>query len=203
MFPDRFIKIGIFIDANCLNSKGKLENMNILKKWYDNGVILMEFPEAAHKEAAYGNKFREIATRKYIYSCLDDTNDNPDESDLDAFNKENNLIENDKKREFQNILFPNGINENDPKKINKQNDVKNVFSAWSHGYIFVTNDGGSNRQHGGIIGNAKELKKAGVDVMRDADAVKLIKGKIKERDENVRNYAETFNKALPDWVGKD
>jgi hypothetical protein len=42
------------IDANRINSRQKLPNMNRLEKWEKEGIIFIEMPETAHREARQG-----------------------------------------------------------------------------------------------------------------------------------------------------
>ena len=94
-------------------------------------------------------------------------------------------------------MFPDGV-----KDENQRNDVIIVCEAIKYNAILVTNDGGSKKQPGGILGNAHKLKNY-VQIMRDTEAVDFINSKITHRDEINRKVAEHTGEALPEWTGKD
>src|SRR5712692_9989938 len=179
----RFIYEYFQIDTNRINSRGSLENMNRLEQWHHNGVIGLLMSDVAQSEALAGNDARR--SRKavgYIYSLtLEQTKD-------------------DQKREalLEQILFPKGCQSQ-----SDFNDVRIVFNAGKHGDILVTNDGGSRRQPGGILGNRDTLARLGVRVMTDAEAVKLVEESIKERDQEAKEDANSTGEPLPFWVGRD
>jgi len=75
-------------------------------------------------------------------------------------------------RKIKDILFPRGV-----KNINERNDVEILFNAWKYGAILITDDGGSKRQPGGILGNRDKLTALGIQVMRDHEAVEIVKQK--------------------------
>ena len=55
-----------------------------------------------------------------------------------------------------------------------------------------------------ILGNTETLKKElDIDVMRDAEAVEIVKREIKNRDEMCKQIASRYNKPIPEWVGQD
>ncbi|MCG2759119.1 MAG: hypothetical protein L6263_11905 [Desulfobacteraceae bacterium] len=62
---------------------------------------------------------------------------------------------------------------------------------------------GSKRQPGGILGNRDKLTALGVQVMRDHEAVEIVKQKIVKRDQLAKKIASYKNDPLPEWVGKD
>ena len=53
------------------------------------------------------------------------------------------------------------------------------------------------------MGRAEELGEAGVTVMQDCEAVQLVEGKIRLRDEKARVVAAQTGEAVPEWVGED
>jgi hypothetical protein len=74
-------------------------------------------------------------------------------------------------KEIEKIVFPNGA------KTQKEiNDVWILATAREMDYPLVTDDGESKTQPGGILGNRDHLKKLGVRVLRDHEAVALVKG---------------------------
>ena len=96
------------------------------------------------------------------------------------------------------ILFPNGAT-----TPNQWNDVEIVFNAWKYQSILLTNDGGSKRQPGGILGNRDRLAVLGIRVMRPLEAVSEVKQAIQKRDHRVMLETMRTGEQLPDWVGRD
>ncbi|OGX27368.1 MAG: hypothetical protein A2705_01990 [Omnitrophica WOR_2 bacterium RIFCSPHIGHO2_01_FULL_52_10] len=103
-----------------------------------------------------------------------------------------------KLNQIQLILFPLGVQSR-----NNQNDVEIVFNAWKYFRILVTDDGDSRSQPVGILGNRDHLADIGIRVMRDDEAVELVKQKIIDRDQRARRIVLMEGKSLPDWVGLD
>jgi len=100
-------------------------------------------------------------------------------------------------QEIENILFPSGA-----QTTSQVNDVRIIFNAAYYMSILVTNDGDSTSQPNGILGNRDKLAKF-VQVMRDSEAVELVKERVKERDERARKIASMTGRPLPEWVGND
>lgn len=99
---------------------------------------------------------------------------------------------------IEEIVFPNGA-----KTPNERNDVEIIFNAWKYGRTLITNDGGSRRQPGGILGHKVELKRLDINVVRDIDAIDEIRSLIENRDKIARSVSLEKGEALPDWVGED
>lgn len=182
--PQRNIYVIFQIDTNRINSKQKLENMNLLEKWHEGGVITIDMPEPATKESFAGNnEQRKKKATQYIHSYT--YADTPEEKVL--------------LKKIEDIIFPGGA-----KDQNQKNDVEIVFNAHKYGSILVTNDGNSKKQPGGILGNAQVLKEQlGITVINDETAVQLVREKIQNRDNFARVIASRENIDVPDWVGKD
>lgn len=181
--PERNLFLNFHIDTNRINSKAQLRHMNILEQWHERDAIYIEMSEIAQKEAV---KTADADRREkaYTYGATETLAETPEEAG--------------KLREIENILFPQGI-----KSRNQWNDVEIVFNAYKYGAILVTDDGGSKRQPNGILGNAKRLRQIGIEVLRDHEAVELVRQKIIERDQLVREVASITGEPLPDWLGKD
>ncbi len=101
-------------------------------------------------------------------------------------------------QEIERILFPNGA-----KSESERNDASIVFTAGKYQTILVTNDGGSKRQPGGIIGKREELKRRGIQIMTDGEAVAYVVSRIQQRDRLAKERAVKFGQDLPWWVGRD
>lgn len=172
------------IDTNLLNSRQKIENMNQLEKWANDGVITLEMAERTLHEATAGN--HPARTKKAIGHIFSITY-------ADTGDERSRLAE------IEKILFPSGA-----KDQNQKNDAEIVFNAGKYCRILITNDGASKKQPRGILGNKDELKrKCGIDVMNDSEAVDLVRNRIENRDKHCRVIAEKTGEALPEWVGKD
>jgi hypothetical protein len=180
----RIIQPRFRIDTNLINSRSNLPAMNILEQWDNDGVIFMgDISEVAQKEAMAGNDpVRTEKALQFIYNIpLRDSEDNK------------------KISEIKEILFPNGI-----KNQNQMNDVLIVFDCINDHAILITNDGASKSQPGGILGHRAELKKKfGLTIMTDKEAVEFVRDKISERDKYARAQCERYGFDLPNWVGKD
>jgi hypothetical protein len=178
----RRIHYTFLIDANCINSRGRLQHMNTLEKWHKDKVIKIMMPQPAQDEAAYGSGDR--ARKAYGYIMTMTESGPEDKRLLDV---------------IENILFPNNATTQ-----NEKNDIEVVFNARKYACILVTNDGGSRRQPGGILGNRdKLLKELGVDILTDEEAVRLIRERIRERDDRERERCSIAGQPVPEWVGKD
>lgn len=68
---------------------------------------------------------------------------------------------------------------------------------------FLSDDGGSKRQPGGILGNRDKLAALGIQGLRDHEAVELVKQKIIHRDQKAKKVVSYKDEPLPEWVGKD
>lgn len=179
--PKRRLVLEFYIDTNRINARQGLPNMNQLEKWHANHVISIQMPVEAHDEAIRGNSpQRARKVRSYIYSIV-----SPDMQDRHIL------------KEIECILFPGGA-----QAPNEVNDVRIVFNAHYYMAILLTNDGDSSTQPNGILGNRDKLAKY-VQVMRDSEAVELVKERIRQRDKRARKVASMTGQPLPEWVGKD
>jgi hypothetical protein len=180
---ERNVFLDFHIDTNRINAKSSLKYMNILEHWHENDVIYIEMAEVAQNEAA--NRGSSLRSEKaYSYIATETLAGTPDE-----FRMLRQIIE---------VLFPNGI-----KSTNEKNDVEIVCNAWKYGRILVTDDGGSKKQPGGILGSRGKLAALGIKVLRDYEAVELVKEKIIQRDQSALKVASYKKDSIPQWVGKD
>jgi hypothetical protein len=180
--PERSVHVSFFVDTNRINSRQQLTNMNQLEEWYKKGVIVLEMPEEAYREAARGNAQR-AQKAKYDYS-----------RPLTKPWMRRQAI----RKDIEKALFPSGV-----KSANERNDVDIVLNTRFYLGILVTNDGDSLRQPRGILGSREELAELGITVMRDSDAVALVRRKIRERDNMAQEISRRTGQPLPEWVGKD
>ncbi len=181
--PDRHICRTFHIDTNRVNARSCLESMNRLERWHEDDVITLVMSEVAQLEAAAGADHKR-KSKAHGYVFTETRADTPSEMTL--------------LREIERILFPSGA-----LLENERNDVAIVFNAIKYEAILITNDGGSKRQPGGILGNRGKLKTIGARIFTDEEAVQVVLDLIKTRDENARRYCELAKKPVPEWVGKD
>jgi hypothetical protein len=172
----RDLYLSFHIDTNRINSRGRLEHMNRLEAWRDKDIILVYMSKVANDEALAGHdnrRSRKASESLYSYT-LADTQD--EKLELAA---------------IESCLFPAGA-----KDQNEQNDVEIVFNAKKYGATLVTVD------HD-ITDKAQELRRLGVRVMTDGEAVGFVEARIAERDALAREVAKVTGEPLPDWVGND
>jgi hypothetical protein len=168
-----------FLDANCVNAKGKLPAVNQLEKWHADGVIMLQFPEPAQNEAeASGNARRTLKAQQYWAALTGTTT----EEERELLSKIERIIFGDK-----------------PLTTQDEKDALNVFTAQKYFAILVTADGA-------VLDAAAQLRsefRGLVDVMTDESAVEHVRIRIRERDKMARKEAALKGCPLPDWVGKD
>lgn len=170
------------IDTNMINAYGKLPSMSQLEKWAEENIILINMSNVSFSEAQQGNNAKRTnKVLSQIFTLVDE-----------SISKENPTYQ-----MVADAVFPDGI-----KDENQKNDVKIVCEAIKWNAILITNDGGSKKQPGGILGNAYKLKDY-VQIMRDHEAVEFINNKITERDARNRKIADFTGKEPPEWTGQD
>jgi hypothetical protein len=182
MQPRQLFTPVFHIDTNRINSRGKLSMMNQLESWALHGVIEIIMSGTSFREASEGDdRLRTKKAQSYVFTLT--------EPDIDASSALN--------QEIERILFPDGA-----QSLNQKNDVKIVYDAAHWKAILVTDEGGSKRQPGGMLGNRSELSRF-VRIMSDEEAVAFIRSKVDERDDFNRRVAEATGLSLPEWTGKD
>ena len=177
----RLLPLMFHIDTQLINSKQKIDPVNRLEKWCDDGVILINMSGTAHQEARAGSDKRR--TRKANQQIFTDTTPASEYS-----------------QEFARVAsaaFPTGVTTE-----SQRNDVRIVCEAAKYGAILVTADGASRKQPGGILGNRHKLG-GFVRIMTPEEAVSHVETKIRERDEFNLEVTEWTKAELPPWTGKD
>lgn len=140
--PKRYVHLEFQIDTNRINAREALPCMNLLEAWAADGVIQLEMCRKAQDEASQGKSVtRAMKASRYIYS-----------ETLAGTSEEQEVL-----GEISDILFPAGI-----QTPSQWNDVEIVFNAWKYKCILITDDGGSKRQPGGILGNRERLAQLGM-----------------------------------------
>jgi len=172
----------IHIDTNLINSRGKLDAMNRLERWADDGLIVINISDTGMSEALAGNDVQR--TRKALAQIYTINNISPDTSDPIY-------------KKIESALFPGGATTQ-----NQRNDVAIVCEAAKWGAILVTGDGASKSQPGGILGNRDKIKDY-VKIMTADETVAFVRNKLDERDEFNRRVVSECGGELPEWTGKD
>jgi hypothetical protein len=178
----RLLPIGVFhIDTNLINARQKLEAVNQLEKWFDDGVILINMSGTAHIEAqAGGNVARARKANRQIFTITPAAD--PSSAEY---------------RRVENALFPQGA-----RTENERNDVRIVCDAAHYAAALVTSDGSSTSQPGGILGNRHMVANL-VRIFSPDEAVAFVRGKIRERDNFSARVAKEFGGEVPEWTGQD
>ena len=182
-FTRRLLHLPVFhIDTNLINARQKIDEVNRLEHWNENGVILINMSWTAHAEAqADGNSQRSKKASSQIYTI--------DMNDIDA-----NLS-----HQVGTIIFPAGIRDK-----NQLNDVRIVCEAAKYKATLITKDGASRNQPGGILGSRERLQDiTGIRILSPEEAVQFVELKIKERDDFNKCVAQDTGMILPDWTDKD
>jgi hypothetical protein len=176
------------IDTNLINTRGDDDHMNQIEKWDENGIISLFFSNIAMNELNksledFGKELKnfpkniqvkirkrsERISGKLFRIVYPDDEQHPDFK----------IIE--------NILFPNGYQID--KEVNERNDVCIVFCACKYRDILLTNEGDSNRQPKGMLGNASALQTK-VKIMRASDAVNMVQSEIDKLNAYAKIYSQ-------------
>ena len=174
----------LMLDTNCINARGSDLALNQIEKWRQDEVVVVIMDKVSHREALKGGSdARSRKAMSHVFS-LDVGRAAEDEQ---------------RSKTIEAIVFPPGC-----KSQNERNDVELVSQARRFNAHLITRDGGSSRQPGGLLGNRDQLQKAvGVRIVTPEEAVDLVQGKIKTRDELTRYRASRVGAPLPEWVGRD
>lgn len=170
------------IDTNLINARGKLDAMNQIEKWASDDVILVNMSNVSFYEAQQGNSVeRTKKALSHIFTLQ-----------VDGFAEVDPLF-----IKFREAVFPG-----QELSQNQINDIKVLCEASKWNAYLITNDGGSKKQPGGILGNRDKISDY-VTVMRDVEVVTFINEKIKERDAHNLKVHQYTGLELPDWHGND
>jgi hypothetical protein len=179
----RLLKMRFSVDTNCVNARQAIPAMNQLEIWAELELIELLASFTAQNEMAYGNNAqRKRKAYNFIFT-------------------ETTITTEEERRIFktiENTLFLNGANSQ-----NEVNDVDIVFNSVKYCTMLITNDGGSKKQPGGILGNRSALASIGVIVLTPEEAQVEVTEAIQERDLYAKQWASFYNKPLPHWVGQD
>jgi len=186
MLP-RLLRGPIFhLDANLINARQKLDAVNRMEQWRDEGVILLAMAGVAHEEAQAGAGGNVEARKRKAAGQIYTINDDGDAKADDTYAR------------VEAILWGQAADDN------QANDVEVVCEAIKWHAILVTRDGGSKEQPAGILGNRDGLREQfDLRILRPEEAVDLIREKIAERDQFNAQVSALTGAALPEWAGRD
>jgi len=181
--PKRNIGHVYQLDTNRINAMRKDLHVNQLEVWHKRKVIFLEMSFSAYKEASFGSFRRNEKASGYTWTHINEA-----WPGIDEFQKS-----------IAEIIFPGG-----PRNKQEINDVTILLTAKMSFATLVTLDGGSNRQPGGMLGNADRLlSELGIRVITAEHAVDEIRACIRIRDNTARKVSAACGRNLPKWVGKD
>lgn len=141
------------LDANACNSLQRIGQLNELEGMAQAGLIHLLYTETTWGEAQLGSPGRCRKVSDYFFVGL--SNDN-----------ENVQLQQPWREEIAQIVFPAGVR-ND----NQRRDVEALLTVKMSGGCFVTSDGASASQPGGILGHKTELAQLGIEVLNFTDAL--------------------------------
>ncbi len=141
------------LDANLINARQKNHELNEIERRFQLGEISLQFTRTAYDEAAYGSKFRELKTELFTWVDVD---------------RENGRYVTWFKR-IEAIVFPKDVMTQ-----NERNDVDHLVVAQQTGLPFVTADGASKTQPGGILEARDKLMPFGIIVLSVDEAFREI-----------------------------
>lgn len=140
------------LDANACNARGLISELNELERLAIQGVIELLYTETTWDEAKYGSLTREGKVVDFFFVGL--------------ANEDNFGLQQPWRDAISKIVFPNGIRDERDSR-----DVEALVTTKIAGGIFVTNDGASNSQPGGILGHKAELSEIGIVVFSFSQAL--------------------------------
>lgn len=183
MLP-RLLRTPIFhLDANLINARQKLDTVNRMEHWRDEGVILLVMAGIAHEEAQAGAGGNVEARKRKAAGHIYTINDQGAAKADDTYAR------------VEAILWGQATDDN------QANDVEVVCEAIKWHAILVTRDGDSKEQPAGILGNRDRLREQfDILIFRPEEAVEFIRGKIEERDKFNTQVAALTGAALPEYA---
>ena len=139
-----------FLDANACNALQQIAELNELEEMARIGLIELQYTETTWDESRYGSAARDGKVAEFIFCGLAGVNE----------------LEVPWRETIGMIVFPEGV-----KNENQKRDVDALVTVKLAGGVFVTRDGGSTTQPGGILGHKAELASLGVEVLNFTEAV--------------------------------
>jgi len=147
------IPVLYLLDANACNSLQRIGQLNELERMADAGLIDLLYTETTWDEAQFGSMQRRCKVSDFSFVGL--SND-----------AENRRLQRPWREAIEQIVFPTGA-----KNDNERRDVETLLTVKTSGGVFVTNDGASRTQPGGILGHKVQLARLGIEVLNFTEAL--------------------------------
>ena len=141
------------LDANACNALQKSCELNELETLARAGVIDLLYTETTWDEAQFGSRRRGVKASEFFFLGL--PNDH-----------ENLAIQNPWRTAIAQVVFPTGVTSE-----NQRRDVEALLTVKLSGGCFVTRDGASKTQPGGILGHKPQLAQLGIEVLNFTEAL--------------------------------
>ncbi|MDS4076308.1 MAG: hypothetical protein RKO68_10155 [Candidatus Accumulibacter sp.] len=138
------------LDANACNARQQIAELNELERIGRSGLIDLEYTETTWDEARRNSERRQAKVDRRLFVGLNG------DTELEAPWRES----------IARVVFPEGVLADDQRR-----DVEALLTAKLAGAFFVTRDGASKTQPGGILGHKVELAALGIEVLTFQEAV--------------------------------
>lgn len=145
------------LDANACNALQKIGELNELESLAQAGLIELLYTETTWDEAKFGSAVRRKKVEEFFFVGL-------------AADEENSQLQWPWRNAIAARVFPAGVT-ND----NQRCDVEALLTVKMSGGYFVTSDGASKTQPGGILGHRRQLAELGVEVLNFTEALAYAK----------------------------
>lgn len=141
------------LDANACNALQQIGDLNKLESIARAGLIDLFYTETTWDEAQSGSSIRREKVEEFFFVGL------PNDG-------ENLQIQEPWRDAIASVVFPSGLASGSQRR-----DVDALLTVKISGGCFVTRDGASKTQRGGILGHKYQLAALGVEVLNFTDAL--------------------------------
>lgn len=160
------------LDANACNALQQIDELNELEGLARKGVIELLYTETTWDEAQGGftETLSDVARARW-----QGRRDKVEQFFFHGLpgDPENQQLQQPWRDAIAKAVFPAGV-QND----NMRRDVEALLTVKMAGGFFVTRDGGSKTQPGGILGHKSQLAELGIEVLNFTEALALAKQSI-------------------------
>jgi hypothetical protein len=141
------------LDANACNALQRIDELNEIELIAQEGIIDLLYTETTWDEARFGSSRRAQKVDNYFFIGL-------------SVDDHNDQLQQPWRNAIAAIVFPAGVRTN-----SEHRDVEALLAVKMSGGYFVTRDGGSQSQPGGILGCKGKLAELGIEVLNFPDAL--------------------------------
>lgn len=141
------------LDANACNALQKIDELNQLENLANVGIINIMYTETTWCEAAFGSQIRHYKVSQFDWNGLSE-------------DYENNRLQQPWREQIGRLIFPYGTRTDGQRR-----DIEALLTVKMSGGYFITRDGGSKSQPGGILGHKSQLATLGIEVLDFTDAL--------------------------------